>query len=219
MEYFPFGETFIEERNDAEYTNYLYNGKELDEETGLYYYGARYYDARTSVWASVDPLAEKYFKLSPYSYCANNPIIFVDPNGMEIKYIVRDNNGKPKEILKYRNGNFWHANGDRYNPGKESLGANVYKTLATYRKIESSGDKVLTKELKTLETSKKIHFVEVTNDNGRGSDVHVNENGKSRSEEEQMIKKGIPVGSHTCLIFRKRPKITLKMPQVLKTPT
>jgi len=38
----------------------LFNGKELDEETGLYYYGARYYDARTSVWQSVDPMAEKF---------------------------------------------------------------------------------------------------------------------------------------------------------------
>ena len=82
MEYFPFGETFIEERTDAEYTTYLFNGKELDEETGLYYYGARYYDQKISIWYGVDPLAEKYYSISPYAYCGNNPIRFIDPNGM-----------------------------------------------------------------------------------------------------------------------------------------
>ncbi len=84
MEYFPFGETFIEERTDAEYTSYLYNGKELDEETGLYYYGARYYDPKSSIWISVDPLAEKYTSISPYAYVANNPINAIDPDGRDI---------------------------------------------------------------------------------------------------------------------------------------
>ncbi len=54
-----------------------------DEETGLYYYGARYYDAQTSVWLSVDPLAEKFPGISPYVYSANNPVRFIDPNGEE----------------------------------------------------------------------------------------------------------------------------------------
>lgn len=57
LEYFAFGETFLEEHSNTETTPYLFNGKELDEETGLYYYGARYYDGKTSIWASVDPLA------------------------------------------------------------------------------------------------------------------------------------------------------------------
>ena len=81
MEYFPFGETFIEERTDGEYTTYLFNGKEFDEETGLYYYGARYYDPRTSVWQSVDQLMEKFPNHSPFSFNANNPIGFVDVDG------------------------------------------------------------------------------------------------------------------------------------------
>lgn len=49
IEYIPFGEVFIEERNNTWNTPYLFNAKELDEETGLYYYGARYYDPRTSI--------------------------------------------------------------------------------------------------------------------------------------------------------------------------
>ncbi len=63
-------------------TPYKFNGKELDEETGLYYYGARYYDPRVSIWLSVDPLAEKYPNTSPYTYCNNNPINMIDPTGM-----------------------------------------------------------------------------------------------------------------------------------------
>ena len=64
-------------------TPYKFNGKELDEETGLYYYGARYYDPRESIWMSVDPLAEKYPNVSPYVNCFDNPVKFVDPDGKD----------------------------------------------------------------------------------------------------------------------------------------
>ena len=52
LEYFAFGETFLRRAlSNTERTPYLFNGKELDEETGLYYYGARYYDPKTSSMA------------------------------------------------------------------------------------------------------------------------------------------------------------------------
>ena len=60
---------------------YLFNEKELDTETGLYYYGARYYDPRVSIFLNVDPLAEK--TMQPYAYANNNPVMFIDPTGME----------------------------------------------------------------------------------------------------------------------------------------
>lgn len=63
-------------------TPYQFNAKELDENTGLYYYGARYYDPRISVWHGVDPLAEMYPDWSPYTYTMNNPITYWDPTGM-----------------------------------------------------------------------------------------------------------------------------------------
>jgi RHS repeat-associated protein len=81
VEYVPFGETFIDERNGSWHTPYLFNAKEQDEETGLHYYGARYYDSRTSVWLSVDPLAEKYPNYTSYNYCLNNPVKYIDPDG------------------------------------------------------------------------------------------------------------------------------------------
>ena len=82
MEYFAFGETFVEEHKNSINSPYKFNGKELDEESGLYYYGARYYDPRISIWASVDPLAEKFAGRSPYEYCFSNPLRFIDPTGM-----------------------------------------------------------------------------------------------------------------------------------------
>jgi RHS repeat-associated protein len=78
----PFGETMAEQKPSSYYaTPYKFNGKELDEETGLYYYGARYYDPKMSLWLSVDPLAEKFPSHSPYNYCLNNPINLIDPDG------------------------------------------------------------------------------------------------------------------------------------------
>ena len=81
MEYFAFGETFVEEHKNSNNSPYKFNGKELDDESGHYYYGARYYDPRISIWASVDPLAEKGLQFSPYCYTFNNPITLIDPNG------------------------------------------------------------------------------------------------------------------------------------------
>ena len=62
---------------------FTFNAKELDNETGLYYYGARYLDPTGAMWLSVDPLFEKYAGMSPYNYCAGNPVKLVDPDGRE----------------------------------------------------------------------------------------------------------------------------------------
>ena len=93
IEYVPFGEVFIEERNNTWNTPYLFNAKELDEETGLYYYGARYMDPKISMWLGVDPMAEKYPNLTGYCYTMDNPIKFIDPDGKQIK------ENKPKPSL------------------------------------------------------------------------------------------------------------------------
>jgi len=62
IEYLPYGETWVEDKatSDSYTTPYKFTGKELDAETGLYYFGARYYDARLSRWISTDPALEKY---------------------------------------------------------------------------------------------------------------------------------------------------------------
>jgi len=104
-EYMPFGEMLMEQSNNQYNNAFKYNGKELDEATGLYYYGARYYDSKLSIWLSVDPLAiynpvmETEFygdgqhnggvlysgNLNPYIYTYQNPIAYIDPNGKQTK--------------------------------------------------------------------------------------------------------------------------------------
>ena len=114
IEYVPFGEVFIEERNNIWNTPYLFNAKEFDEETGLYYYGARYYDPRVSLWISTDILEEKNYGNSSYAY-TYNPITFIDPIGTDtinISYV----NKKWKidaPIIADGNDVFNVANGDK----------------------------------------------------------------------------------------------------------
>ena len=77
--YYPFGGVF----STSNIQPYKYNGKELDTKNGLnwYDYGARHYDAAFGRWFAVDPLAEKMYAWSPYGYCFNNPVKFVDEDG------------------------------------------------------------------------------------------------------------------------------------------
>ena len=83
--YYPFGGVFSTTayNHGDDLQPYKYNGKELDRTHGLdwYDYGARNYDAIVPVFTSLDPLCEKYYHISPYAYCANNPILFVAPDG------------------------------------------------------------------------------------------------------------------------------------------
>ena len=77
------------ERDSLTQTLWFYSaaftGKELDAETGYSYFGARYYDPATlAAWLSVNPMADKYPSISPYAYCAWNPLKLVDPEGREI---------------------------------------------------------------------------------------------------------------------------------------
>jgi RHS repeat-associated protein len=93
VEYIPYGEVFVEERNNSFSTNYLFNAKELDNETGLYYYGARYLDPTGAMWLSVDPMWEKYAGMSPYNYCMGNPVKMVDPDG-NAPFVKNDEDGE-----------------------------------------------------------------------------------------------------------------------------
>ena len=94
-EYHPFGTTSYRAgkgETEVSQKRYKYNGKERDEETGLYNYGMRYYAAWLCRFISVDPLQFEYPNVNPYCYCENNPVNLVDPTGMSPE------DSKPGEI-------------------------------------------------------------------------------------------------------------------------
>ena len=102
------------------YNTFSFSGKEKDSESGYYYFGARYFMPTLSIWNSVDPMADKYPSLSPYNYCAWNPIKLVDPDGDSIIF----NNKEDRQfveslILKKidgkRNPNYSRAFAKKYN--------------------------------------------------------------------------------------------------------
>ena len=87
LQYLPYGEPYINQRTTGYNERFTFTGKERDVETGYGYFGARYMDHELmTMWLSVDPLADKYPSISPYAYCAWNPIKLVDPDGKEIYY-------------------------------------------------------------------------------------------------------------------------------------
>ena len=94
--YLPYGELLVDEHSSTEEMPYKFNGKEFDQETGLYYYGARYMKPNTSLWYGVDPLAEKYPDIGGYVYCISNPIQNTDKKGNDVIIHNIDKNGKHK---------------------------------------------------------------------------------------------------------------------------
>ncbi|WP_072923233.1 RHS repeat domain-containing protein [Chryseobacterium sp. OV279] len=93
--YYPFGLNYIEgmlsNSNFGGYYSYKYNGKEL-QETGMYDYGARFYMADLGRWGVIDLKGAEFPAWSPYNYSLNNPIRFIDPDGMAPNDIVFINN-------------------------------------------------------------------------------------------------------------------------------
>jgi len=83
-DYYPFG--MLMAQGGSSTNKYLYNGKEVQEQTGWLDYGWRMYDNSLGRWFNIDPKAEDYLSLSSYTYVANNPLLFVDPDGQALDW-------------------------------------------------------------------------------------------------------------------------------------
>ena len=98
--YLPYGELLVDEHSSSEDLPYKFNGKQFDEETGLYYYGARNMNPITSLWYGVDPLAEKYASMGGYVYTLDNPVKLVDTDGRIVSYPKNQRTKRTKVYYK-----------------------------------------------------------------------------------------------------------------------
>ena len=92
----PFGELLVD--NSTVDLDFRFSAKETDRESGLGYFGARYYDNTSAMWLGVDPLWEKYAGMNPYNYCAGNPVMLMDRDGREPRVNLVKNRRDSKAV-------------------------------------------------------------------------------------------------------------------------
>jgi RHS repeat-associated protein len=161
--YYPFGlvhkgyNSLVTSSNPGQ--KYKYNGKELQDEFGLnfYYYGARNYDPVLGRWMTIDPLAEQMRRFSPYNHVFNNPIRFIDPDGMAPQDIIVTGSESKKFTEQLNSSSNLKITRDD-ETGKLSA-TGIAKTKADKKLLEAINDKDITVK------------INATSDNFRGNDV------------------------------------------------
>ena len=184
-EYIAFGEVLFEEHSTSKTMPYLFNGKELDSETNLTYFGARYLDMKTSLWLNTDPLAEKYPETSPYTYTLNNPIKFIDPDGRDVipskeflkssyasiyKNLMKTNTVYKNILSKYSNSksfNFYLNLGD----GKIPVGAAASTRSTQKISDKKQGNKIIGKTIVGVEAKSYYEESVLTKNNFERSEI------------------------------------------------
>ena len=165
--------------------HYKYNGKEL-QENSMYDYGARLYMPDIGRWNTIDPLAEKYPNISPYTYVANNPINAIDPDGRDIIFI-----SKTGQQLVYSKGHFYYASiykdkdgnyitrntGKKYDGRTDNVSVTLFRLARVYRDIEHSKNNILKTQLHTLENSDNLHIIREGSDNSVTRSFSLEKNG------------------------------------------
>jgi RHS repeat-associated protein len=201
-DYTPFGVQMKNSFTATSSQRYKYNGKELDRMFGLdlYDYGARFYDARIARWQTIDPLCEKYYSISPYVYCANNPIRFIDPNGKEL---WAEANLSYKEVQQIAN-NMQKLTDDKIMFVKRDNGKYQAVIESTAQSLKyPSGTKLVRK----LIASKKVGNINITNSS----------NTAEPTNEKKAMKAGVGSGGsinfnpNTKFIYVTDPKSNNKV--------
>jgi len=192
-DYYAFGSVMVGRefvRDTVDRYRFGFNGKDNDNEVkgngNQQDYGLRIYDPRLGRFLSVDPLASKYPDLSPYCFVANNPILYVDPDGREIwiAFDVKNKDGSTSiQKVQYKGGKLYGTDGKAYTGGNE-YATKVQKDLNQLTK----DDKDLGGRISTLDESEQIHTIGMTDNPDDG-------NSNSASRDDQ--KAGKPTGSKT----------------------
>ena len=125
LHYLPWGEDYVNQRTTDFSARYTFSAKEKDSETGLSYFGSRYYSSDLSIWLSVDPMSDKYPSLSNYAYCRNNPIRLIDPNGM-FDSEARATKFREKAVKKYGEDRVSDVYNNTYGEGKANYSFSIY---------------------------------------------------------------------------------------------
>lgn len=165
--------------------------KFLEEDTTKFAYRAE----TTSRFLTVDPLAEKYYNISPYAYVANNPINAIDPDGRKIIIIVPLKGGKTTSVEFTRNG-LVTSEGKRVNVPADS---HVGKIVDGYSKMLNSGDDNYVNQVTTLIDSKNIHHIDATVISTSG--VLEGSRGEDTKESIAKAQKGVGIGTFTTYNF------------------
>ncbi|MBW2107233.1 MAG: VCBS repeat-containing protein, partial [Deltaproteobacteria bacterium] len=153
-EFYPFGRLRHEEQDDFE-SAYKFTGKELDKESGLMYFGARYYEPVVGRFVSVDPLGLEWKKPkedrfsdpreeSVYSYASNNPLKFIDPEGKKVELVFRDEEGN--EFVDDERAKKYYEQAKKY-LSKSPYAAALFKRLEEHKETVS-----IEIELRTMTT-------------------------------------------------------------------
>lgn len=129
-------EHFIYQCFENRAETFTFSAKEKDAETGFSYFGSRYYSSDLSIWLSVDPQASKYPSLSPYVYCADNPIKLVDPNGEKIGDVDEASQKKIDTLTNKGSSDYSRAFAKQFH--------RLEKSETIYNFYEASSDEILT---------------------------------------------------------------------------
>ncbi|PXW12533.1 RHS repeat-associated protein [Chryseobacterium sp. CBTAP 102] len=203
--YYPFGLNHIEgmlsSSNFGGYYSYKYNGKEL-QETGMYDYGARFYMPDVARWLSVDPLAEKMRRHSPYNYAFDNPVRFIDPDGRQaddwrnkngqLVYDPKANDGKGAYTKFATDKDKAYGDGlkNSGNTGATQFDQLVTSKLPTTVEYSNENHPFSMGETHPIEKDGKLVGFEITIYEGSSEDAFKNPDKVLNSDEADNVKKG-----------------------------